>query len=93
MVKRPASAAAAPPSVADHPPPPLHGASEESKKKQRVQGYSSSSSLASSEPLPSGPAPLRPLGLIAMATRQQYGRSQPLRRLKRRSVSNLYHTM
>ncbi|XP_056450766.1 protein phosphatase Slingshot homolog 2b [Gadus chalcogrammus] len=81
------AAAAAAPSVAD--PPPLHGGSDESKKKQRVQGYTSSGPLP---PAPT-PAPLRPLGLIAMATRQQYGRTQPLRRLKRRSVSNLYHTM
>ncbi|XP_037604467.1 protein phosphatase Slingshot homolog 2b isoform X1 [Sebastes umbrosus] len=32
-------------------------------------------------------------GLILMATRQQYGRTHPLRRLKKRTASTLYHTM
>ncbi|XP_023254298.1 protein phosphatase Slingshot homolog 2-like, partial [Seriola lalandi dorsalis] len=32
-------------------------------------------------------------GLTLMTTRQQYGRTHPLRRLKKRTVSNLYHTM
>uniref|UniRef100_A0A8C7UKB4 protein-serine/threonine phosphatase n=1 Tax=Oncorhynchus mykiss TaxID=8022 RepID=A0A8C7UKB4_ONCMY len=31
--------------------------------------------------------------LISVATRQQYGRTHPLRRLKKRTVSTLYHTM
>uniref|UniRef100_UPI003AB07DF9 protein phosphatase Slingshot homolog 2b isoform X1 n=1 Tax=Centroberyx gerrardi TaxID=166262 RepID=UPI003AB07DF9 len=31
--------------------------------------------------------------LISMTTRQQYGRTHPLRRLKKRTVSTLYHTM
>lgn len=32
-------------------------------------------------------------GLTFMTTRQQYGRTHPLRRLKKRTVSTLYHTM
>uniref|UniRef100_A0A667WX03 protein-serine/threonine phosphatase n=1 Tax=Myripristis murdjan TaxID=586833 RepID=A0A667WX03_9TELE len=32
-------------------------------------------------------------GLISMPTRQQYGRTHPLRRLKKRTVSTVYHTM
>uniref|UniRef100_A0A4W6FNB8 protein-serine/threonine phosphatase n=1 Tax=Lates calcarifer TaxID=8187 RepID=A0A4W6FNB8_LATCA len=32
-------------------------------------------------------------GPTLMATRQQYGRTHPLRRLKKRTVSTLYHTM
>ncbi|XP_056252955.1 protein phosphatase Slingshot homolog 2b isoform X1 [Seriola aureovittata] len=32
-------------------------------------------------------------GPTLMTTRQQYGRTHPLRRLKKRTVSNLYHTM
>ncbi|XP_069576053.1 protein phosphatase Slingshot homolog 2b isoform X1 [Brachyistius frenatus] len=32
-------------------------------------------------------------GLTLMTTRQQYGRTHPLRRLKKRTVSTLYHTM
>uniref|UniRef100_A0AAZ3QCH3 protein-serine/threonine phosphatase n=1 Tax=Oncorhynchus tshawytscha TaxID=74940 RepID=A0AAZ3QCH3_ONCTS len=31
--------------------------------------------------------------LISVATQQQYGRTHPLRRLKKRTVSTLYHTM
>ncbi|CAL8365305.1 unnamed protein product [Lota lota] len=75
-------------------PPPAPAATDESKKKQRVQGYPPPSS-SSAGPVRSDQSRHDggPLGLIAMATRQQYGRSQPLRRLKRRSVSTLYHTM
>ncbi|KAM3869256.1 protein phosphatase Slingshot homolog 2b [Diretmus argenteus] len=32
-------------------------------------------------------------GLVSMTTRQQYGRTHPLRRLKKKTVSTLYHTM
>ncbi|XP_013985123.1 protein phosphatase Slingshot homolog 1 isoform X2 [Salmo salar] len=41
----------------------------------------------------SGHAPSLTPDLISVATRQQYGRTHPLRRLKKRTVSTLYHTM
>ncbi|KAM4620620.1 protein phosphatase Slingshot homolog 2b [Polymixia lowei] len=41
----------------------------------------------------SGRAALQSPGLFSMAARQQYGRTHPLRRLKKRTVSTLYHTM
>ncbi|XP_041707354.2 LOW QUALITY PROTEIN: protein phosphatase Slingshot homolog 1 [Coregonus clupeaformis] len=41
----------------------------------------------------SGHAPLLTPDLISVATRQQYGRTHPLRRLKKWTVSTLYHTM
>lgn len=37
--------------------------------------------------------PLHWTGPTFMTTRQQYGRTHPLRRLKKRTVSTLYHTM
>lgn len=37
--------------------------------------------------------PAHPPGPTLMAARQQYGRTHPLRRLKKRTVSTLYHTM
>uniref|UniRef100_A0A665WMI7 protein-serine/threonine phosphatase n=1 Tax=Echeneis naucrates TaxID=173247 RepID=A0A665WMI7_ECHNA len=36
---------------------------------------------------------LNSAGLTLITTRQQYGRTHPLRRLKKRTVSTLYHTM
>uniref|UniRef100_A0A8D3E4S8 protein-serine/threonine phosphatase n=1 Tax=Scophthalmus maximus TaxID=52904 RepID=A0A8D3E4S8_SCOMX len=39
------------------------------------------------------PDSLHSPGLTLMTTRQQYGRTHPLRRLKKRTVSTLYHTM
>ena len=40
-----------------------------------------------------GPDSLHPHALSLIATRQPYGRTHPLRRLKKRTVSTLYHTM
>lgn len=41
----------------------------------------------------SGHDSLHSPGLTLMTTRQQYGRTHPLRRLKKRTASTLYHTM
>nr|XP_020473657.1 protein phosphatase Slingshot homolog 2-like isoform X2 [Monopterus albus] len=41
----------------------------------------------------SGPDSLHWLGLTLTTARQQYGRTHPLRRLKKRTVGTLYHTM
>ncbi|KAM6986931.1 protein phosphatase Slingshot homolog 2b [Aplochiton taeniatus] len=82
-------------------------ASDESSKKQRVHSTCPSSSLAADQsehskaplsnqsgPLPdSSHAPSQLPGLVSVATRQQYGRTHPLRRLKKRTVGTLYHTM
>lgn len=38
-------------------------------------------------------APVPAPALISMATRQQYGRTHPLRRLKKRTSNSYYHTM
>jgi len=101
-----AAAAAAGTTIAE--PHTVLAASDESKKKQRVHGYPSppagrpqacgvgSESLRQprkARPPPPDLSALQSLGLIAMATRQQYGRTHPLRRLKKRTVSTLYHTM
>lgn len=45
------------------------------------------------KPLNFGQESLHSPGLTLLTTRQQYGRTHPLRRLKKRTVSNLYHTM
>lgn len=52
----------------------------------------SNQSLQSGKPN-SGQDPLHWTGPTFMPTRQQYGRTHPLRRLKKRTVSTLYHTM
>ncbi|XP_041749347.2 uncharacterized protein LOC121579111 [Coregonus clupeaformis] len=46
-----------------------------------------------SPPPDSGHAPSPMPDLIVVATRQQYGRTHPLHRLKKQTVSTLYHTM
>ncbi|KAM9788509.1 protein phosphatase Slingshot homolog 2b [Neosynchiropus ocellatus] len=87
----------APPSTAE---PPVPTVSDESKK-QRVHDCTPSAvplpedelapERTTSEPgqlLDSGPDSPAP-----MTTRQQYGRTHPLRRLKKRTVCTLYHTM
>lgn len=38
-------------------------------------------------------APVPALALISVETRQQYGRTHPLRRLKKRTSNSYYHTM
>ncbi|XP_053703539.1 protein phosphatase Slingshot homolog 2-like isoform X2 [Synchiropus splendidus] len=62
------------------PAPPLPTLADDSKK-QRVQG---------APPAPEEPGTDSP---ATAAPRQQYGRTHPLRRLKKRTVSALYHTM
>lgn len=49
-------------------------------------------SVQSCKPNP-GQDPPHWTGTTCMTTRQQYGRTHPLRRLKKRTVSTLYHTM
>ncbi|KAM7374445.1 hypothetical protein PAMP_007101 [Pampus punctatissimus] len=53
----------------------------------------SNQSLQSCELLNSGQDSLNSPGLTLMTTRQQYGRTHPLRRLKKRTVTTIYHTM
>uniref|UniRef100_A0AAX7THP0 protein-serine/threonine phosphatase n=1 Tax=Astatotilapia calliptera TaxID=8154 RepID=A0AAX7THP0_ASTCA len=47
----------------------------------------------SGKPLNFGQESLHSPGPTLLTTRQQYGRTHPLRRLKKRTVSTLYHTM
>lgn len=53
----------------------------------------SNQSLPSCELPNSGQDSLHSPGLTLITTRQQYGRTHPLRRLKKRTASTLYHTM
>lgn len=77
--------------------PEVLGISEE--RLSAAGGPSSGVSPPSNESQPRGFLPnsgqdsLQSPGLVSMTTRQQYGRTHPLRRLKKRTVSTLYHTM
>lgn len=54
---------------------------------------SSSQGLQGGQLPNSDPEPLHFPGQMLKTTRQQYGRTHPLRRLKKRTTSTLYHTM
>nr|XP_057944286.1 protein phosphatase Slingshot homolog 2b [Doryrhamphus excisus]XP_057944287.1 protein phosphatase Slingshot homolog 2b [Doryrhamphus excisus] len=86
---------------------PVHAGGDDPKK-QRVHDTPSSAnqqpalaveSLRNLEDTTSGDGLLSPLSLMCppalplLITRQQYGRSHPVRRLKKTTVSTLYHTM
>ncbi|XP_054610404.1 protein phosphatase Slingshot homolog 2b [Dunckerocampus dactyliophorus] len=86
---------------------PVHAGGDDPKK-QRVHDTPSSAnqqpavaveSLRNLEDTTSGDGPPSPLSLMCppalplLITRQQYGRSHPVRRLKKTTVSALYHTM
>lgn len=88
------------------PAPPAHTVVSDESKKQRVHHSPSSSSqhtppsepilaepsLSSDSPPPSGQDPPHSPGPNPPTARQQYGRTHPLRRLKKRT-GTLYHTM
>uniref|UniRef100_A0A669B7G1 protein-serine/threonine phosphatase n=1 Tax=Oreochromis niloticus TaxID=8128 RepID=A0A669B7G1_ORENI len=69
---------------------PLHSATGETSS---AVSAPSNPNPQRGKPLNFGQESLHSPGLTLLTTRQQYGRTHPLRRLKKRTVSNLYHTM
>ncbi|XP_068456757.1 protein phosphatase Slingshot homolog 2b [Clinocottus analis] len=64
-----------------------------SEAEETSPGASLPSSLQTGKLTNSDQGSLHVSGLTLIATRQQYGRTHPLRRLKKKTASTLYHTM